>query len=635
MRFHASLVSLACMFAAVVSAQQPPAASDPVPVPQNPPPAPPVLPQPAVPARPAPPFTLQVDPKFPNIQIQRGDPDLPQTGNGGASASFDGTGRVGRPVEFRVTVMGAIRLIEPPQIPEVEGLTFQSAGRSIMGNGITVHRFIVIPSRPGTFIVPSFEYVAGGRNITIPQSRLEVAEAQPGEARYQPLASMIEMPKRDFYVGETIAARILFIETPDESPTYIQNVSKTSGSVVFRVENMHRSVEVDINGTKRRAIAKPVQITPMKDGETEVGCQVIVHVQKRDISGLGRGFAMQVQSTIDVPPARFRVLALPKDGRLPGFTGAIGEFALSAPKLSGTEVEMGEPITLAISLTGEGNLTGVSAPELPADNPDWQTFKPTTDFASPNDEAAPLLATKTFTYTLIPKRVTARGTPAIPFSYFDPVKAKFVDITIPPQPVKVTPSTEPIAAAGTASTPAEKAKEVEEAAGPKPIEPALTGLAESPGLWRPGLRPALWSQGFLAAQIAPLLVLGGLWAWRKRREHLAANPQIIRRRKARAAARVALGDARSAARRGDQDAFLAASTLAIREAAAPLDSTQATSLTQEEILRILRDDERASQTAKSIFESAEAHRYGVNGAVKPDKLMPDLEHTLARLTAKA
>ena len=122
---------------------------------------------------------------------------------------------------------------------------------------------------------------------------------------------------------------------------------------------------------------------------------------------------------------------------LPGFTGAIGEFLLAAPKLSGTEVEVGEPITLAIALTGEGNLVGVSAPDAPAENPDWQMFKPTTDLNSPNDETAPLLATKTFTYTLIPKRANVRATPALPFSYFDPAKAKFVDISVPPMPVKV------------------------------------------------------------------------------------------------------------------------------------------------------------------------------------------------------
>ncbi len=594
------------ILAAPLLAQQSPVASDPAPAPPRPVPA-------------------------PRFVLPQQDPVLPLALNGGAAASFDAGARVGRPVPFRITVLGLTRLLDSPQIPEVEGLTFQTTGRpSMTGDGAIVFNYIAIPSRVGRFVVPSFEFPAGGRNITIPQARVDVADALPGEARYQPLLASIDMPKRDFYVGETIPARILFIETPDETPTYVQHVAKTSGSVVFRVENMHRSVEVEVEGAKRRAIAKPVQITPLKEGPTDVNCQVIVHVQKRDVGGFRGGINMQGQSTIDVPSTHFNVLPLPTTGRLPGFTGAIGQFALSAPKVSGNEVEMGEPITLAISLTGEGNLAGVSAPELP-DNADWQTYKPTTDLAAANDEDAPLLATKTFTYTLVPKRAGVRATPAIPFSYFDPVKAQFIDVTIPPQPMKVTASTvpEPPAVA------TEKPKEEEEAKGPKRIEPALTGLAESSGLWTHSLRPALWSRWFLALQLTPIVFLAALWARRKSREHHAANPQIMRRRKARAAARLALGEARNAARLGDSTAFLTASTRAIREAAAPLDTAQAGSLTQEEVLHILRDDERASQTARAIFDHAEAHRYGANGAIKPDKLMPDLEHTLARLSAKA
>ena len=40
-------------------------------------------------------------------------------------------------------------------------------------------------------------------------------------------------------------------------------------------------------------------------------------------------------------------------------------------------------------------------------------------------------------FTLIPLTDEARETPAIPFSYFDPATAKYVDLTIPPLPVTV------------------------------------------------------------------------------------------------------------------------------------------------------------------------------------------------------
>ena len=596
------ILTFAFVGAAQLFAQQPQVATEPVPVPA-----------------PRAPFIVPAEPQ-----------PVPNPGVQGVSASFEAGARVGRPVKFRITLIGVRQVLEFPQVPEVAGLSFQNAGRTMQGDGISTFLYDVFPSHPGAFVVPSFEFMAGGRKIVVPQTSLEVAEARPGEPRYQPVISYIEIPKRDFYVGETIAGRIVFAETPDETPRYIQHVAKTGGAAVFKVENMFRSIEVEIEGTKHRAIAKPVQITPLKEGPGEVSCQVLVHVEKKDPSA---SFAMQTQSSIDVPPTRFRVLPLPKEGRLPGFTGAIGVFTLSKPKISATEVEMGEPITMAISLTGEGNLIGVSAPDVPAENSDWQIFKPTTDIDSPGEESAPLMATKTFTFTLIAKRANVRATPALPFSYFDPAKAAFVDVSIPPQAVKVKAA--PEMAAGVGTRVEERPPEAPEAKAAKPAEPALTGLAESPGRWTRSLRPALWSRWFLGMQALPALFLIGLWGWRKRNEYLVANPQILRRRRARAAARIALNEARAAAQSGDQPVFLAASTRAIREAAAPLDTAQAGSLTQEEVLFILREDAVATRTAKSIFESAEAQRYGVGELLNPGKLIPDLEHTLARLCAKA
>ena len=74
-------------------------------------------------------------PVMPRVQIQRDDPSLALSPNAGASASFEGIARVGRPLNFRVTIMGAPRVFEAPQIPEVEGMTFQAAGRTMTGGG--------------------------------------------------------------------------------------------------------------------------------------------------------------------------------------------------------------------------------------------------------------------------------------------------------------------------------------------------------------------------------------------------------------------------------------------------------------------------------------------------------------------
>ncbi|MEO6785234.1 MAG: DUF4381 family protein, partial [Chthoniobacteraceae bacterium] len=170
---------------------------------------------------------------------------------------------------------------------------------------------------------------------------------------------------------------------------------------------------------------------------------------------------------------------------------------------------------------------------------------------------------------------------------------------------------------------------------PRVVEPAMTGLAEKPGCWVHSIAPPLREWWLLAAEAATPMLLLALWAWRRRRDWLAANPQIIRRRRAQAAARRALARARTAARKGDRGEFLRASAGALREAASPLDTARADSLTREDVLRLLHDDASASAVARKVLDSADAANYSTAeaAAMEPRTLLPELEravHTLAR-----
>ena len=552
-----------------------------------------------------------------------------------ASATFEpSTTRVGRPVEFRVAITGGQRVVDLPSLPEVDGLQFDTLRspsyslQSFNGQmvGTSILRFTAFPRRAGEFTVPSFAVDVGGKRVQVPSAKLIVTELQPGEVAYQPLRSLIEVPQREFFVGETIKARLIFAETPDEQPQSVQHFAKSSGGVLFKPNMRNRREQVTVDGRTANALTMNVEITPLVAGETEVNCQVIVLVAKND--PFGRRGALS-QSTIDVPSVRFKVLPVPVS-RPPGFTGAIGEFTMASPRLSATEIEVGEPLTMTVALTGQGNLDGVPAPELEP-SAEWTAYRPTSEFQR-DDESG--LGTKLFTYTLVPKRDGRKGTPALPFAYFNPAKREFVDITIPPQPVNVKAS----AAAPTATDSSVSASGSPESSGPteppREVEPTLTGLADTAGTWRPTLGPNFAT--FYWLQAIPPLILLGLWAYRRRTDYLAAHPEIERRRRARRSALSALARARHAVRRGDQAGFVDASLGALRAAAAPLDSTQPESLTREEIVRQLGGDQRAARTTHAIFDRADATRYAstktdLNSAAE---LLPEVEHAVAALHSR-
>ncbi len=569
---------------------------------------------------------------FAQLNLQPADDIAPA-----ASASFTpDVAQLGRPATYRVTITASQKPLEAPELAAPAGLELSFAGGSTSTailNGTlmmtSTFTYTVVPQRTGRFVMPAFEIAVGGGRVRVPGAVLTVVPPDPNAAPYQPVRAELELPQRDFFTGESIGGRLLVIETPDESPQFVSHVAKTTGAAVVRPSLRTTREQFTVGGQKHEGLVMPVRITPILEGEIDLGIQIMVSVQKNDGPGQ-RGFA-RAQTTVDTKPARIRVLALPRTGRLPGFTGAIGKFTVAQPKLSATEVEAGEPVTLAIGMAGEGNLEGVAAPEMSAAG-GWQLYKPTSEFQPDPEDRNTARGAKVFTYTLIPNRAGLKATPAMPFCYFDPEKRAYVDITIPPVPINVKPSSTAPAPADT-ETPKVETPQAEEP--PRVVEPAMTGLAEKSGRWVHSIAPPLREWWLLAAECAVPVLLLALWAWRRRRDWLAANPQFIRRRRAHAAARRALSRARAAARSGDRGEFLRASAGALREAASPLDSARADSLTREDVLRLLNDDAGATAVARKVLDSADAANYSHAEAatMEPRALLPELEravHTLAR-----
>ncbi|MEO6740265.1 MAG: BatD family protein [Chthoniobacteraceae bacterium] len=559
--------------------------------------------------------------------------------NATVTASFDPEiGELGRPAIFRVRISAPQMVLQPPAPLPPAGLDFAFAGRSVTttfvnGNAMMTSTFnySVVPQRTGRFTIPAFDVMLPGGRAHIPATVLTVnaADADALPRQSQPVRAEVEMPQRDFFVGESIGARLLVIETPDEIPQFISHVAKTTGSAVVKPSLRTSREQFKIGGTQHEGLVMPLRVTPILEGDLELGIQIMASVQKAGFPGQP-GFSRS-QTTIDAKPARVRVLALPRTGRLPGFTGAIGKFTVAQPKLSATEIEAGEPVTMAFAMAGEGNLEGVAAPEIEASG-GWQIYKPTSEFQADPEDHNSARGAKVFTYTLIPSRAGLKATPAMPFSYFDPERRAYVDVTIPPVPVTVKASS---AAPAPAAPEAVKSEAPRPDEAPRVVEPVMTGLAEKSGRWVHSLAPPLRERWLIAAELTPPVLLLALWAWRRRRDWLAANPQIIRRRRAHSAARRALARARTAARANDRAEFLRASAGALREAASPFDTARADSLTREDVLRLLNDDPGASAIARKVLDSADAANYSTAdaAAMEPRALLPELEravHTLAR-----
>ena len=121
--------------------------------------------------------------------------------------------------------------------------------------------------------------------------------------------------------------------------------------------------------------------------------------------------------TVTSPPVVFNVMPLPAAGRPEAFSGAIGEFDLQVSANS-RAIEVGEPLTLTMAISGQGNFDRVEAPAFP-DSPDWKTYSPTATFAGDQADHA-TSGTKRFEQAIVARSPAVTRNPRPLLQLFRP-----------------------------------------------------------------------------------------------------------------------------------------------------------------------------------------------------------------------
>jgi len=122
-------------------------------------------------------------------------------------------------------------------------------------------------------------------------------------------------------------------------------------------------------------------------------------------------------------PVTLHVLPLPSEGRPENFSGAVGQYHLTA-SVNKREVEVGEPITLTVTVQGRGNLKNLPEPALP----DLEAFD---RYPSPKKESisvkdGTLDGKVTFEYLLVPRTTDANQIGPVQLNYFNTALERYM-----------------------------------------------------------------------------------------------------------------------------------------------------------------------------------------------------------------
>ena len=426
---------------------------------------------------------------------------------------------------------------------------------------------------------------ASGKPLEIPAASLDVAADGPGLKPARQL--VLETSGTNVFLGQPFRVRVLLPAGPDNAAEALREIQLNGDGLMTDKTAMRQSIApADVGGQLRPAFICEMTVTPIAAGRRTFSAQAFT--AGREFSG---PISIQGQVTLPGGPAKYVLLVsdpvelnvrpLPVENEPPGFTGAIGRFFLDPPQLATNRLRVGEPVHLKIVFHGEGDLTRFVPPAAPRSQA-WQMI------------ADPLPAAG---FTLIPLTDEATSTPEIPFSYFDPALAKYVDLNVPALPVMVVGESLPV------QVPAFDTED--KTAAP----PRLSGLAPTPGKTVASLKPPQLRGWFVGGQFLPVIAFLALWQWDRRRRHLEAHPEIIRRRQARRALRRKRRELEKAADAGDATAFVECAADAMKIAVAPHFPAHPQALVCADVLAQLDaagQNSRGSETVRKIFAAADA-----------------------------
>lgn len=392
------------------------------------------------------------------------------------------------------------------------------------------------PLKPGRIAVPAFDVSVYGRKVTVPAAELEVSESAPPENAPQILS--VDASPANAYVGEPVRVRIM-LPASWSGVQVLAQVQLIGQGLVVDKSSVRQSIE-PVGGPAGNRIAYIYEITatPIRAGKVDFHAQGWCAPNRPSTPAVVSGVPVSnglEYLLLDSDPSELQVRPLPPAGPVPGFSGAVGSFNVDPPVLVDAFVggagatnmlRVGDPVKLAVTVRGTGNLARF-VPPPPPQVENWQVLPAQVDRSAPQ-----LLHAKgaiSFTYTLIPLTDTTDQTPEVPFAFFEPVSGTYRTSNIPSVPVKVAPGADPLAL--------QKLQAARAAAETPPPDPVLSGLAVAPGLGAYTMVPLQLRPWFPLVQVAPALGFIALWSWDRRRRYLRQNPHILIRRRARRALR--------------------------------------------------------------------------------------------------
>jgi len=438
---------------------------------------------------------------------------------------------VDKVARLTITVTGTSRNADIA-LPEIDNIRLHNRGSSsqisVVNGAISSsisHNYLIQAEKPGAYTIPPIKVTAGGDSFFSEPLQFQVTPTgqQPrgyaGEAEQitEEIAFLrISQESGSHYSGEIVPLTIKAYFTQ----AYRADINSLptlngDGVVMSPLPDKPQQTQESLKGRNYHVLTWDTSLTGIKNGEHAIrfslDATLLIPQKRRNLSPFGGNSLFddpffndsaldsffgghQRKPIVSVSPEIvFHVLPLPTENQPNTFTGAVGNFDFEVTAKP-VEVEIGEPITLTMEISGTGNFDRVEAPIFP-ENGDWKTYSPTANFAPKNGNSSDNSAgSKIFEQAIVAKNGTVAAIPPLSFSYFNPREKRYITKTSKALAISLQLSAMPAV-----KQPVQAKIQVQVPA--QPASPSLTGPATA----LTGLAPIHLEIGSPQRRIVPLI----------------------------------------------------------------------------------------------------------------------------------
>ncbi len=534
--------------------------------------------------------------------------------------------------------------VSAPSIDKIEGFDSRYLGPSTMVsivNGVVTssitHVYTLIPLKTGTFTIGPFSAEVQGKTLTSKPITIVVVSAPSGGQPY-PRQQTQEEPSTTKISAEELKDRIFLILSAGKRKAYLNEIMPLTIKLYVNrlgvrdiqfpvIETNDFSVEKfgqpkqyreEFGGVLYDVIEFATNMFAIKPGEFTLGpaklnCNLVVRraaqAHRRtpfdddffggffnddifnDFFGRYEAYPLELKST-ELP---ITVLPLPQEGKPEGFDGALGNFQLNI-EATPLEVKAGDPITLKMTIKGEGSFDSVKAPKLQSKD----GFKVYDPQVKQNENE------KIFEQVIIPDSEKITHIPQINFSFFNTKTGQYEVLTHNPIPITVSKADE------TQTKLIELPQAQVKIAQKEELGRDIIYLKNSPGQFRKIGRYLYQSLGFWCLQILSFFIFLGVLIFNLRQQRLTTDQRYARRLQAPAKAKKGIKEIKRLLREGKTEAFFDAVFRTIREYLADrfhLPAGGITAITIEELAKEKGIASEVLEKIKKIFSDCDMARY--------------------------